>query len=105
MVSSQCEAQLESNKGSYVEFEKEKEKNGGLTTGNMLVCYPCGPGAGTPAKNIFFKNITQLLDEKIKEHDGMLLLPEHFKTINDLEPHAELRQICPVTLLLPTSEL
>ena len=71
----------------------------------MLICYPCGPGAGTPTKNIFLKNISKLLDEKIKANEGMLFLPDHLQKINDLEPKAELRQICPLTLLVPTSEL
>ena len=68
---------MKSAKGGVIEFENGEE-DVAANTGNMLVCYPCGPGEGTPAKNIFFKNIAKLLDEKIKGNQGMLLLPDHF---------------------------
>ena len=104
IVSSQCKVRMKLNKGGDIEFEHEEDdENLKQTVGNMLVCYPCGPGAGTPTKNVFLKNISKLLDEKIKANEGMLLLPDHLQKINDLEPHAELRQICPLTLLVPTS--
>ena len=67
IVSSQCKAKLELTKGS-LEYEKAEEKITDNTIGNLVVFYPCGPGKGTPVKNIFFKNIAKLLDQQIKKN-------------------------------------
>ena len=56
---------------------------------NYLTIYPCEPGEGTEADNIFFANIRTLLEECAR--NGVSLIPNDLQHIKKLEAHAVIR--------------
>ena len=62
---------------------------------NFVICYPCDAGSGTPADNIFFKNVRECLNQKFFSGTGLSKLPEDLMNINELEPHAQLSLVTP----------
>jgi len=67
--------------------------------------FACGPGAGTPAENVFFKNIRTKLDEDAEAHSGIVVLPDALKGINQLEKGANVSDGTAEILCLPTFDL
>ena len=83
-------------KGNLDDYDKDSNSN-------FIITYACEPGEGTSALNEFFKNISKCFDDKLK-NKKVLVLPDDIMPINDYERKAELRNVTPRKLLLPTSE-